>query len=599
MCWMRLALVLILAVPAAAVAQEPAVQDTVGEALVVDGGTRGVVNINVKQRAFRDILQYLERVGGWNLVPIDDRVGDLQITIRVSNMYWREALEVIGTKYKLLLNEDVKNRVIYIEKPPPITMTFPGTDIKTVINSVAKAGDASVIIGPNVSGTVTMSLHDIPWREALDIVLKSQGYVLVEERHGVLRVATPAELEQQMETRVFFLSYLIPEGARYTAKIDTAFATRSNVRGSGGSVEDSLRAVLDKVKSTNGSIAFEKRTNTVIVTDTPAKLEAIAKIIQQLDIPPKQVHFSLKMIELNDTDREELGLEWANGFTASASGMGFATMFPFPNGNANNLLQGSGLPGDIGVGLDPAGYLVKAKTQPPGLVADPQIALGSLDFAGLNAVLKFIRKHTSGRIIQAPELMCLDNEEATIQVGDLVRYAESFVATTESGGQTSGWKEASSSPVKLGVQILVIPHVTGPENNILLTIIPKIEAQRGAELFEEFESPSLGTLKLPQTMQRIVVTKMLLRNGETGVIAGLKQENQGETITKVPFLGDIPILGWLFRSRSRPEETNKTTNLLILVTGTVIDFQEKNDLRDQLMPAKKILSEIYTIYEAE
>ncbi|HHN47088.1 MAG TPA: hypothetical protein ENN09_06570, partial [Planctomycetes bacterium] len=132
-----------------------------------------------------------------------------------------------------------------------------------------------------------------------------------------------------------------------------------------------------------------------------------------------------------------------------------------------------------------------------------------------------------------------------------------------------------------------------------LTIIPKIESQRGAALFEEFESPSFGTLKLPQTAQRIVVTKMLLRNGETGVIAGLRQESRGETITKVPFLGDIPILGWLFRSRSRPEETNKATNLIILITGTVIDFQEKTDLRDRLAPAQKQLRDIFQVYGEE
>jgi type IV pilus assembly protein PilQ len=595
MFWCRLLTVFLLVTPVLGVEEKAPAQATTPEALMPPGESRGQVNIDVKQRPFRDILQYLERVSGWNLVPMDERVGDLQITVRVTNMYWRDALDVIAIKEKLMLTDDLKSRVIYIDKPPPITMSFENTDIRTVINAIAKAGNASVIIGPNITGTVTMNLQDIPWREALDIVLKTLGYVLVEEKHGVLRVATPAELEQQMETRVYKLSYLLPRGAGYTAKMETEFATRSTTAAGGkADIEDTLKAVIEKVKSNNGSIAYEKRTNSVVVTDTPAKLESISNIIRQLDIPPKQVHFSVKMIELNDTDKENLGLQWDNGFTAEAGGAGFQTLFPFPNGSANNVLQGSGLPGDVGLGLS-GGILTKSKVAPYSGAA-PDVTLGTLDFSKLTAVLNFVKKHTSGRTIQAPELMCLDNEEATIQVGDLIRYAEAAIETTPSGGTTSGWKEAVNSPVKLGVQILVIPHVTGPENNILLTIIPKVEAATGAQLFKDFVSPSLGTLSLPQTSQRIVVTKMMLRNGETGVIGGLRNELKGEIVTKVPLLGDIPILGWLFRSRSRPEDNNKSTNLIILITGTVIDFMEKNDLKDRLAPAQKQLKDIFQVY---
>ena len=126
--------------------------------------------------------------------------------------------------------------------------------------------------------------------------------------------------------------------------------------------------------------------------------------------------------------------------------------------------------------------------------------------------------------------------------------------------------------------MLVIPHVTGPDNNIILTVIPKTEDFTSADVtkrFLEFSSP-LGTLLLPQTTQRIVVTKMMLRNGETGVIAGLRKEIEGVTIKKVPFLGDIPILGWLFRFRS---QTRSTQDLLIFITPQVIDLREEDALR--------------------
>jgi general secretion pathway protein D len=198
-------------------------------------------------------------------------------------------------------------------------------------------------------------------------------------------------------------------------------------------------------------------------------------------------------------------------------------------------------------------------------------------------------------VIQAPQLIALDHEEATIHVGEMVRYAESFVSTTEGGGTASGFKEASNSPVKLGIQVLVIPHVTGPDNNVILTVIPKTESQARSELFTVFEGGSLGQLKLPQTLSRTVVTKMMLRDRETGIIAGLRQQSFGETLTKVPVLGDLPLIGWLFRYRNRPAETNKNSNLLILITPTVIDFEKKTEIGDVVKKAQDQLGKGFSL----
>ena len=208
-----------------------------------------------------------------------------------------------------------------------------------------------------------------------------------------------------------------------------------------------------------------------------------------------------------------------------------------------------------------------------------------------------MQTQTTGRMIQAPQLTVLDHEEATIHVGELVRYAESFVTTTEGGGMASGFREARNSPVNLGIQVLVIPHVTGPDNNIILTVIPKTETARAGQLFEVFEGGPLGQLKLPQTQQRTDVTKMMLRDRETGIIAGLRQQSFGETITKIPLLGDIPIIGWLFRHRSRPAQTNKNANLLILITPTIIDFEKKVDVQDMMKRAQEVLGKEFSLEE--
>ena len=221
------------------------------------------------------------------------------------------------------------------------------------------------------------------------------------------------------------------------------------------------------------------------------------------------------------------------------------------------------------------------------LASTTPLALGSMGFGSTNALFQLLRTKTNGRVIQAPQLIALDHEEATIQVGQLVRYAETIVANTEGGGNVSGFREAQGSPIKLGMQLLIIPNVTGPDNNIMMTIIPKTEefssnsgiggAPPG---FQRFIGPNGTDLDLPETSQRIVVTKMMLRNGETGVIGGLRQDNENFSEVKVPVFCEIPFLGRMFKYRTR---TTTATNLLVFVTPTIIDFaggadQFKKDL---------------------
>jgi general secretion pathway protein D len=237
------------------------------------------------------------------------------------------------------------------------------------------------------------------------------------------------------------------------------------------------------------------------------------------------------------------------------------------------------------------------------LGVEPGLTLGSMGFAATSALFELFRTKTSGRVIQAPQLIALDNEEATIQVGELVRYAESFVAQTEGGGSVSGFREASGSPIKLGLQLLIIPHVTGPENNVLMTIIPKTEnfsLNRGGggapPGFQRFIGPDGINLDLPQTNQRIVVTKMMLRNGETGVIGGLRDEREDLSETKVPVFGEIPFIGRLFKHKTRAVAGN---NLLIFVTPTIIDFNETEGLKKELDRVRTEYSGPLTDFAAE
>ena len=556
-------------------------------------GAGGRVFIDVADRPLGAVLDYLSRVGEYSIVPMEDDLRTMKVTLRIENVYWRSALDVIAQKYNLEIDES-KPRVLMISRPRVIEMKFDNQDVRSVITTIAAQAGANVVIGQSVKGTVTLNLRNVPWRDAIEIVARAANCVVVPEKRDVIRIALPNELEAQMETRIFKLAYIQPEGSRYRAKITSDVAERVQTKAGEGQL--SLQQVLEKVKSEKGTVAPRQGTNALIVTDTPQKLEVMARLVSQLDTPPKQIHLSLKLIDLSDTDAEEVGILWQNGLTAEASGMSFPTMFPFAPGPANSSFSGT-VPGDLGV-IIPSGGGPLSLGSPLWVATEAQgaVSLGTLSFTRLTALLRFLQTRTNSRVIQAPQLIALDHEEATIHVGELVRYAEAFQNTTEGGGMAAGFREASNSPVRLGIQVLVIPHVTGPDNNVILTVIPKTEMGK-APLFETFEGGALGQLRLPQTIQRTVVTKMMLRDRETGIIAGLRQQQFGEKITKIPVLGDIPILGWLFRHRERSADSNRNSNLLILITPTVMDFEKKTDIGDMVKRAQDELGRGFSLEE--
>jgi len=300
----------------------------------------------------------------------------------------------------------------------------------------------------------------------------------------------------------------------------------------------------------------------------------------------------VRMVELSDEDYEELGVSWGTGdfgLTGSISGFESGTMFPLLGSGTfrqQNSIFGSLASVPTTAGIMAADY--------PGIAYDDSdfvggtISMGNLSFRQLAAVLNLIHTETKGKMVQAPMITTLSGEEATIAVGEIIRYAEQDTSSSEGTAQVS-WSEAAGSPIQLGIQILVIPYVTGPANDVILTLVTRSE---------EFTNPgqpfrSFGPLDLPQTTQSVVVTKMLLRNKETGVIAGLRREQSGEMIRKIPILGDIPLFGWLFKSR---QETKRSKNLLVFVTVNVIDFQERGRLREAVENAATEREERFRIY---
>lgn len=561
------------------------------------------VTIHVDDQPLERVLEYLSNVQRINIQALTDATKQMKVTVHLENVGYRAVLDFIAKKYGLLV-ETVDRKVITVTTPEKVSMAFTRADIRDVINTIALQSTSNIVVGPEVQGEITLNLTNVPWYDALDIVVKTLDFVTVKEAHDTIRITTPAKLTKQMETRIFRLAYQTPEAAKYTATMTSEFITRVAAEGS-SKIGTTLIDMLAGIKSADAQVAFVKRGNTLVVTDTAKKLDTMQSIIDKLDIPPKQIHVAVKVVAISDNDSERLGVNWSAGLQFALSPVAnWPSAFPFDvsDGITRSLL------GDLAVAIGGRRVVDQVNGSVVGIndifslrrVANSggdtiagdagfgfaglnPITLGSMGFGATNAFFEMLRTKTSTRIIQSPQLMTLDNEEATIVIGDLIRYAESFVVSTEGGGFVSGFREASGSPIKEGFQLLIIPHVTGPENNILLTAIPKAENFLG---FESFVGPDGIELRLPQTNQIITVNKMLLRNGETGVIGGLRVDTESRTQNHLPVLSEIPILGRLFKHRTK---TTSGENTMIFVTPTIVDIEGQNDFEREF---KKVRSEV-------
>ncbi|MBI3832606.1 MAG: hypothetical protein HY291_23995 [Planctomycetes bacterium] len=561
-------------------------------AIKAAAGTGQVFPIKVTEKPLKQVLDFLSQISRLNIRALREKEEKMLVSMDLESVTYRGVLDYLSKKYGLLIDDSkIDQKLIFVSSPPKVSMIFTRADIRDVINTIAMQAGANIVIGPEVTGEISMRLEDVPWRDALNIVVKTLDFVAVPEANETLRITTPNRLASQLQTRIFRLAYLTPDSAKYVATLTSEFARREESQES-AKAGQTLFDVLTNMKGPEGKLSFLKRGTALIVTDTATKLDTMEMVVKKLDVAPKQIFVSVKIIVITDTDLERLGVDWGNGLqfnlTPAITGPQ-ATSFPF----------------DVGAGLirGMLGNWTGALSTFRGIAAAPNFnttatasqgnLIGTAGYnsnaGGVNssttALFDAIRTKTNSKVVQSPQLMTLDNEEATIQVGQLFRYAESFVANTEGGGNVAGFREAAGSPVKLGLQLLIIPHVTGPENNVLMTVIPKTE---DLDRVDSFNGGNGLILQLPQTTQRIVVTRMLLRSNETGVIAGLRINRDRRVDSAVPIFSEIPILGRLFKHRIHDGGvalgTGQPTSesLMVFVTPTIVDIDVRDDFKSQL-----------------
>ncbi|HZI89515.1 MAG TPA: hypothetical protein VFD83_03585 [Candidatus Polarisedimenticolia bacterium] len=407
------------------------------------------------------------------------------------------------------------------------SFSFKEARVQDAIRLIAAQYGLNVVIGKSAGGTLTATLSDVTLDQAMTTVSQATGceYTL----HDNVLVVNPVGLS----TQVFTLRYLDPAAA--------ADAVAKVLSAQGQALPFSGRA---KESVASRSMALS---NALVVTDTSARLAAVAQVLAAMDVKPKLIAIEAKLVETTLGSDEKLGVDWQ--IRASANGATLPTTFPFPKNKGSGEFTGSPNPNNQVGGVGPA--FPPGQTFPYTVPED--YTFGKLSFSEFQVALDILKQSSTTNLVSAPKITTLDNQEAEIIVGTVVPIAR-YEHTEQTGAlQIAGYDEK-----KVGVRLLVTPHV-GPDSSMILAVNPEI-----SEIVEyrgQFN-------ERPVTSTRSAQTQVEVRSGETVMIGGLIRTVDMKIERKVPILGDIPGLNFLFRHKTT---TKQKVDLMIFITPHLIE----------------------------
>jgi len=539
------------------------------------------VTLNVAERELTSVVDFLRERSGANIEVIDVDLGessdgvvsDNLVSLQLSDVHWRTALEIAAEKAHAVV-EERQGGVLVVLHQEPVEFTFTDQEISKVIDTIAQVAGANIVVAPEVVGTVSVRFNGVPWRDALEVVAKTRGYVVVEEKGDILRVVDPIVLQDQLITQSYQFRYLRPNGDYVpvikSEFVRTAQATTALKGGAAAGTPEALAKrftvlrALQKALTPGGDMDYIERQNVIIVRDTQQVHEEIKAILKTLDVEPQQVFVDVKFVSTSKGDLLNLGVDYGpEGPQVSGSWGSIPTTLPFTGGWAD------GIKPDAALG---------------GTTVIPPTVYGSLSFEDISPTLRLLQRDTSSEVIQAPKIIALDGHPATIFVGETIRYAEAKSEQGQAGGLQLSLEEASNSPVDVGFQLLLKPQIVPGADRIMLEVIPKETslsgtgnsslAPEGFDVFTIGAAGLEGTIALPRTRSSTIVTTMMVDSGQTAVIGGLTTDQETETIQKVPGLWRIPLVGELFKNKSR---SRSRRSLMVFLTPSIVYSRDDHE----------------------
>ncbi len=429
-----------------------------------------------------------------------------------------------------------------------LSLNFQSIEIRALLQIIADFSDFNVVTSDTVTGTVTLRLKDVPWDQALDIILQSKG--LDKRRSGnVLLIAPKDELaakeqvDLEAKKKIADLEPLHTQAFQlnYTKSDDVARALLGTSTGTGGGGGGAASRLL----STRGTVLSEPRTNQLFVSDIPSKLEEVQAMIARIDIASRQVMIEARIVEASDNFGRALGVKL--GATSQNSFHVGGSQYVGVGGDYNQVGAQTGQTGATAAYSDSQFVNFGANAGAVSSTVSAATVAMSLFSASagrfLNLELSALEEDGTGRIISSPRVITADQVQAVVEAGEELPYQQA----TSSGA-------TSVTFFKANIRLQVTPQIT-PEGNVILDV--------------DVNKDSVGTLTSAgyAINTKHVKTTALVENGGTVVLGGLFQQTDTDVVDKVPFLGDIPFLGNLFKSTTR---VSQKTELLIFITPRII-----------------------------
>lgn len=395
------------------------------------------------------------------------------------------------------------------------SLVFQNADVRSVFSMLADRGKVNIVVSPTVTGQVTVSLNDVTWRQAMDIITKTYSWTDVEERGYIRIVPTKEYLTEQAENakRIAEHKLLTPLEVRIMP-VYNASAT-------------DMQKAVKSMLSERGKVEIDQRTNSLIVSELPKNIDKVEEFVKKLDLETKQIKISTQLVEIENRDLFELGINWSATWQDNS----------------------------VGADLEEA-IIEQNANQTSSPVADLQLKTSSVAWPDVQARITALATDGKIKIVSHPEITTVDNKEAIVQVGQKIPIKQ-FDA---SGNTVITFYD-------VGTVLKVIPHVT-EENRILLQLRP----EKSSYQFD----PNGVIINTSNA-----VTNVVVENGQTAVIGGLTTKDERKTHTGIPFLKDLPLLGYFFRY-TRTETVDK--DLVIFVTPTIVDTQSMQAKPTGMLP---------------
>ncbi len=410
-----------------------------------------------------------------------------------------------------------------------LSLNFQNIEVRAVLQLIADFTGMNLVTSDTVTGELTLRLQNIPWDQALDIILRTKGLDM-RQMGNVIYIA-PAEEIAARETAELEAKRQVEElEPLYSDLVQINYAKASDIA-------DLLKAEGNSLLSPRGTVTVDERTNTLLINDISAKLDEIRKLIEVLDVPVKQVLIESRIVIANSSFNKELGVRF--GITRDSGGSQTTGDSAIVSGNLSAI---DNLADNEPIDINNDALNVNLPVQNPAgqiAIALAKLPLGTL----LDLELSALQAEGKGEVISTPRLITANQKEAFIEQGVEIPYQKA----TSSGATSVSFKKAVMS-------LRVTPHIT-PDDRIIMDLV--INKDSVGEVFQNV--PSINT--------REINTQVLAENGETIVLGGIYEQSSNRGVNRVPFFGDLPLVGALFRSTTKRDAKEE---LLIFITPKII-----------------------------